>query len=226
MEEGFQVGFSGLVLCCSATLSVRYERVRMDCNDPWCGPCRLFMEILLFIVWLLCGFGTMAVAQQRGGSGCGGLALGFLLGPLGLALAFLIFDGKQCPMCRQTIPADAQRCPKCQAQLTLPTKPDGRTGYRCPKCHTPVELNATKCTGCGVVFNAKPTTKKCPDCAEEVKVDARKCRFCGFVFTAEEQQNAASPADSAIRKTCSNCGVQTVGDAPQCARCGQPFPVS
>jgi hypothetical protein len=189
------------------------------------------MEIVFVLVWVVCGLGTMAVAQQRGGSGFGGLALGFLLGPLGLALSFAVFEGKQCAMCKQTIPANAQRCPKCQADLAPPSV----ASYRCPKCHTPVELNTPKCPGCGGLFKAG-LTKKCPDCAEEVRFEARKCRFCGFIFAEtgaegnstpngvvpEPPPSTSSTSQSRLR-TCSFCGVQTLGPEEKCSRCGQPF---
>src|ERR1039457_434031 len=57
------------------------------------------MEIFLLLLWVVCGLGTLAVASQRGGSGLGALALGFLLGPLCLARSFAVFEGRQCPNC-------------------------------------------------------------------------------------------------------------------------------
>ena len=36
---------------------------------------------------------------------------------------------------------------------------------------------------------------------------------------------SGSPGDDRILKTCTFCGVQTVGDAPACARCGRPFSI-
>lgn len=37
------------------------------------------MEIL-FLLWIGCGIAASLVASQKGQSGCGGFALGFLLG--------------------------------------------------------------------------------------------------------------------------------------------------
>ena len=43
------------------------------------------LTLVCVLVWLACGFGYKVIADQRG-SDLGGLAVGFFLGPLGLAL--------------------------------------------------------------------------------------------------------------------------------------------
>jgi len=85
------------------------------------------MEIFL-LVWIVCGFGAMAIASNKGRSGCGWLFLGFLFGPLGLLAAAMISpdrdaadkrtvraglqSGKmrKCPSCAEVIQADATQC--------------------------------------------------------------------------------------------------------------------
>ena len=48
------------------------------------------MDIVLtaLIIWCICAIGTAVVASSRGANGSVWFALGFLLGPLGFALAF------------------------------------------------------------------------------------------------------------------------------------------
>jgi hypothetical protein len=125
--------------------------------------------LLGLLLWLACALGAMAIANQRGGSNFGGFILGFLLGPIGVLLAFYVFDGKRCPQCQQTIPAAAKRCPKCQASFEEPL----------------TTAAATIALASGM--------KKCPDCAEEIRAEARKCRFCGYRFESEIVASEADP---------------------------------
>jgi hypothetical protein len=151
------------------------------------------MEIILVLVWIVCGIAAGVIASGRNADGCLWFGLGILLGPIALALAFMAGPGRECPKCRSNIPKDATRCPKCQADLAGSAEPP-QPQYRCPKCHHPVQLDMPKCPGCGVLFAAGiPSTKKRPDCAEEVKLDARKCRFCGFRFDAEKEPPTPPP---------------------------------
>jgi hypothetical protein len=47
---------------------------------------------LFFVVWLVCGVIAGIVAAGKGRSGVGGLLLGFVLGPIGLAVVLLLAD--------------------------------------------------------------------------------------------------------------------------------------
>jgi hypothetical protein len=80
------------------------------------------VEILILVVWGVCGVIAAAVASDKGRSGCGGLLLGLLLGPIGLAIVLLM--GKQardatagkrpCPACREPVEPAATICPHCR----------------------------------------------------------------------------------------------------------------
>jgi predicted amidophosphoribosyltransferase len=166
------------------------------------------MEIALVIFWLLCGFGSMAVADQRGGSGCAGLALGFLLGPVGLALSFAIFKGQKCPRCQSTISAEAARCPKCQSALETASQHPGD-----PEDDRTRAAIAALRTGAALPDYA-PTpepTKRCPFCAEEILVAAKKCKHCGE-FLARAKAGTL----------CFACGSPLIEGLSFCGECGKP----
>jgi predicted amidophosphoribosyltransferase len=145
---------------------------------------------LAILIWIVCGIGSAFVAQSRGADGCLWFGLGVLLGPIGLALAFIAGETKTCPNCQSRIPQKATRCPKCQRDLSPQPPPTQPPSFRCTKCKAHVEVGQPICGGCGAIVGWAGTgaEKKCPDCAEMVKADARKCRFCGFQFSSGAAQ--------------------------------------
>ena len=46
--------------------------------------------IILLVIWLLLGVAGGMIMSNKGRSGCGGFALGFLLGPVGLVIALVM----------------------------------------------------------------------------------------------------------------------------------------
>jgi len=76
---------------------------------------------------VLFGVASAVVMQNKGRSGCGGFALGFLLGPIGLIIALVMGTDHQqlekgelqsgkmrkCPQCAELIKPEANKCRYC-----------------------------------------------------------------------------------------------------------------
>jgi hypothetical protein len=118
------------------------------------------MELVLFafVVWACLGIAAYVVANNRGGSGCGYALLALLLGPIGLALAFLV--GTRCPSCQKTISEQATTCPYCRADIkeiinirasvSTARDEDAMNNIRCHSCNAKVRFpQIPKCPACG-----------------------------------------------------------------------------
>ena len=154
----------------------------------------------LLIVWIFCGIGAAVVANNRRGSGCLWFGLGVLLGPFGLAGAFLFSgDDAFCPRCRKQVHTKAVKCPHCQSDLS---GADAQTPGAAPR------QNPT-------------STKPCPFCAEMIQAEAVKCRFCGeFLRDKPVILTAPREGDTPLPK-CPRCGSDTYRGATFCNGCGQ-----
>jgi hypothetical protein len=82
--------------------------------------------------WVLCGIGAAIVASNCGRNGCLWFAIGFILGPIGLALAFVAGTSRRCPACQKTIHPRAIICPYCRTQVGGVAAPVG-FGF-CSRC--------------------------------------------------------------------------------------------
>lgn len=99
---------------------------------------------MLVLIWIVCGLGAGMIASSRGRGGCAWFIIGFLLGPIGLGLAFLIpNDGqssahpsradraalqagkaRKCPSCLSIVPNEASKCRYSASDLPPPPRRD------------------------------------------------------------------------------------------------------
>jgi hypothetical protein len=87
--------------------------------------------MILVVIWLLFGVVAGIVMNNKGRSGCGGFALGFLLGPFGLIIALVLGSDqvqiekselrsgkmRKCPHCAELIRREASKCRYCGSEV-------------------------------------------------------------------------------------------------------------
>lgn len=103
----------------------------------------------MILFWIGCGIVGSLIANSKGNSGCAGMIIGFLLGPIGLLIALFTPKNEEhlrlkegntnkCPHCKEYIKPDATICRYChqsvgfegaqktwQVHLPNSSKPDG-----------------------------------------------------------------------------------------------------
>lgn len=120
---------------------------------------------MYIVIWIVCAVlgGMIGSSKGRGGAG---VALGFLLGPIGVIIVAVMSPNKvkveqkavseggmrKCPFCAELVKAEALICKHCgknlpQIEKTAETIQEG--GWSCKKC---TKLNESKymvCQSCG-----------------------------------------------------------------------------
>ena len=129
--------------------------------------------VIIWIIWLACGFIAGAVNNSGGHSFWSGLALGLILGPIGVIIALITGSNepemrtrarsgeadqvargemKRCPFCAELIRPEATVCPWCWQR---PGRPDDRArgadGTTTPEIHNADIPGWPPCPSCGRV---------------------------------------------------------------------------
>ncbi len=76
----------------------------------------IFLVLFALLLWASMGLGSALIASSRGASELYWFVVGFMLGPLGLLMAFYS-TGKTCPICKSQIHKRAIVCPQCNKPL-------------------------------------------------------------------------------------------------------------
>ena len=112
------------------------------------------LTLVCVLVWLACGFGSKAIADQRG-SDLGGLTLGLFLGPLGLALALSVFTAKPTSALVEDTALGASHCPEYPpgivevgSERQSAALIEGKDWHPCPVCCRPARMSAFFCPAC------------------------------------------------------------------------------
>lgn len=71
--------------------------------------------------------------------------------------------------------------------------------FECPECGSKVEVTASSCPKCGVLFAEEGADMfQCPACNTLVNVDAKACPGCGAVFVESEAEAQAESATAVV----------------------------
>jgi hypothetical protein len=136
------------------------------------------MLVLWLLIWISSSVGAATVASNRGASGCLWFGLGFLLGPFGLALAFVAGSDAKCQACLESVHPQATKCPHCQTVLS---RPDHRA----------------TCASCGKKIS--PSAAECPFCQKQLRDEAAEVDLGNIICSKCDASNDAR------RRLCEKC---------------------
>jgi len=86
--------------------------------------------LVLLLIWIACGFIARRIASQKEAETLG-FWLGFLFGPIGIAIALGVDGRNACPVCGTRLNGRVQQCPQCDT--TFKWENGGKTCTYVPK---------------------------------------------------------------------------------------------
>lgn len=86
--------------------------------------------MLVFVFWLICAAAAVAVAENKGRSGCAFAIIALITSPIALIIALAMQpteavvtkraiargELRECPACKEAIKASASICPNCRTE--------------------------------------------------------------------------------------------------------------
>jgi RNA polymerase subunit RPABC4/transcription elongation factor Spt4 len=162
--------------------------------------------VIWFAIALICAILCGAVAPSRNRSAGNWAVGGFLLGPIGVILLFLLPRGgedtpggqlRKCPHCAEMIKREARVCRYCQRDVE-PIEPEARTVaerrdpsvmLHCPGCNRQVSSAYDVCPMCQTTLPRIGTNRpardvKCTGCGKTVSTAWGICPKCKTLLPA------------------------------------------